>query len=150
MTDLINGRTPEAIKRWISSRTTCNTCSKEHETGCEYGERTEDCQMCIDTIAYIERLEAKQPKWISVKERLPEDGELVLVTMNGEIHGAKLFNRAYELACYYRDGEDEEGEYHIDGWELWDYRDGEVSALEVFYWMPLPEPPEEEIHETTD
>lgn len=59
MTDLINGRTPEAIKRWISSLITCNTCSKEHETGCEYGERTEDCQMCIDTIAYIERLETK-------------------------------------------------------------------------------------------
>lgn len=77
--DLINGRTPEEIKRWVDGRATCNTCPKEHEVGCEYGERTEDCQMSIDTIAYIERLEserdaalAKVPKWISVEERLPE------------------------------------------------------------------------------
>lgn len=72
---LINGRTPEEIKRWISSRSTCNTCPKEHETGCEYGERTEDCQMCIDTLAYIERLEAqiaKQSERIDVLREMVE------------------------------------------------------------------------------
>lgn len=58
MGELINGRTPEEIKRWVDGRATCNTCPKEHEVGCEYGERTEDCQMTIDTITYIERLEA--------------------------------------------------------------------------------------------
>lgn len=58
MEDKINGRTPKEIKRWVDGRATCNTCPKEHEVGCEYGERTEDCQMCIDTIAYIDRLEA--------------------------------------------------------------------------------------------
>ena len=86
MTDLINGRTPEEIKRWVDGRATCNTCPKEHEVGCEDGERTEDCQMTIDTIAYIERLEserdaalAKVPKWISVKERLPKYVEVALV-----------------------------------------------------------------------
>ena len=78
MGELINGRTPEEIKRWVDGRATCNTCPKEHEVGCEDGERTEDCQMTIDTIAYIERLEserdaalAKVPKWISVEEREP-------------------------------------------------------------------------------
>ena len=58
MDEKINGRTPEEIKRWVDGRATCNTCPKEHEVGCEYGERTEDCQMTIDTITYIERLEA--------------------------------------------------------------------------------------------
>ena len=86
MGELINGRTPEEIKRWVDGRATCNTCPKEHEVGCEDGERTEDCQMTIDTIAYIERLEserdaalAKVPKWISVKERLPKYVEVALV-----------------------------------------------------------------------
>lgn len=60
MSELINGRTPEEIKRWVDGRATCNTCPKEHEVGCEYGERTEDCQMTIDTIAYIERLESER------------------------------------------------------------------------------------------
>ena len=153
MAELINGRTPEEIKlqlEWKMSHCPGDECNE-----CKYfdvcDEYPDEVSLTKDTIAIIECLEserdaalAKVPKWISVEERLPEDGKLVLVTMNGEIHGAKLFNRAYELACYYRDGEDEEGEYHIDGWELWDYRDGEVSALEVFYWMPRPEPPEEE------
>ena len=58
MDEKINGRTPEEIKRWVDGRATCNTCPKEHEVGCEDGERTEDCQMTIDTITYIERLEA--------------------------------------------------------------------------------------------
>lgn len=33
---------------------------------------------------YIEKLEAAQPKWISVEERLPDVCDLVLVIANGQ------------------------------------------------------------------
>ena len=93
MTDLINGRTPEEIKRWVDSRVRCDDCPNEHEVGCEPEERTKDCQMCIDTIAYIEQLEValkceqvartvmmeEAPKWIKVEDALPESGVHVLV-----------------------------------------------------------------------
>ena len=126
MDEKINGRTPEEIKRWVDGRATCNTCPKEHEVGCEYGERTEDCQMTIDTIAYIEHLEserdaalAKVPKWISVKERLPRCGERVLVTNDGSVWEAYLSIS-----------------------HKW-VRQEFVWAAKVTHWMPLPEPPKE-------
>lgn len=137
MSELINGRTPEEIKRWVDGRATCNTCPKEHEVGCEDGERTEDCQMTIDTIAYIERLEsereaalAKVPKWISVEERLPENDDLVLVRANGRAREVR-WEGAYVLA-----------KYGSEGWILWDYEDDEVQYLKILQWVPLPEPPE--------
>lgn len=58
MADLINGKHPDEIKRWVDSRVRCDECTNNHEVGCEQEERTKDCQMCIDTLAYIERLEA--------------------------------------------------------------------------------------------
>ena len=156
MSDLINGRTPEHIKAGLRCRVIgdakCSDCAYYGTVLYEIGQREYECDdIDRDALALIEHLEserdaalAKVPKWISVKERMPKTGNLVLVTMSGETRGNKIFNHAYELACYYRDGEDEEGVYHLDGWELWDYRDGEVLNLEVFYWMPLPEPPEED------
>lgn len=126
MDEKINGRTPEEIKRWVDGRATCNTCPKEHEVGCEYGERTEDCQMCIDTIAYIERLEserdaalAKVPRWISVEERLPRCGERVLVTNDGSVWEAYLSIS-----------------------HKW-VRQEFVWAAKVTHWMPLPSEPKE-------
>lgn len=144
MDEKINGRTPEEIKRWVDGRATCNTCPKEHEVGCEYGERTEDCQMTIDTIAYIEHLEserdaalAKVPKWISVEERKPEfpciywDGinqigitkTLATITLkNGKtVYLSDMFLKAFP-----------------------DITQGEVDdCTHIMFWMPLPEPPEE-------
>ena len=153
MGDMINCRTAEAIKDkilWCCSAMCCGECKYDAD-----GDFCSSDTVLKDALALIERLEAerdaalaKMPRWISVKERLPKNGNLVLVTMSGETRGNKMFNHAYELACYYRDGEDEEGVYRLDGWELWDYRDGEVLNLEVFCWMPLPEPPKEDAHET--
>lgn len=142
MEELINGRTPEEIITGLKCEVPCSKCAyKEHNFM-----KDDSCSYYIepDIIALINHLEAQQPKWISVKERLPKDGELVLITMNGEIDGYKQFDHAYELAYYWSEGEDEDGEYHVAGWALWDYREGRVSDIEVFYWMPLPEPPEEE------
>jgi hypothetical protein len=64
-----------------------------------------------------------QDRWISVKERLPEDGQDVLACVNGQVlisyvHGMKGFSNEWGLA--------ENGE------TIW-----------PSHWMPLPEPPKE-------
>ena len=66
---------------------------------------------------------AKVPKWISVEERLPEEGERVLCT-----DGHCVFEQyRVPLSCVYG---------------TWD-RGGLKSPMQnVTHWMPLPEPPE--------
>ena len=132
MSDLINGKTPEEIKRWIDSRVRCDECTNNHEVGCEPEERTKDCQMCIDTLALIERLEAerdaalaKVQKWISVEERLPEPFVSVLVQMPGEEPHPTV----------------REGFITHDG--IWFAGHFKRDPDEVTHWMPLPEPPKE-------
>lgn len=93
--------------------------------------------MCIGMIArdalfYIRQLEnqvadlgKKVPKWISVKEQPPKDGQKVIAA--------------------FRDGEDvivdqarySNGEFDFENWAyVWDEN--------ITHWMPLPEPPKEE------
>lgn len=129
--ETINGRTPEEIKRWVDGRATCNTCPKEHEVGCEDGERTEDCQMTIDTIAYIERLEserdaalAKVPKWTSVKDGLPKPFVSVQVYMPGEA----------PLPTVREGFLTDKGVWHAG---LYDREPGEVT-----HWTEMERPPE--------
>lgn len=69
---------------------------------------------------------AKQPKWISVEERLPEAYQHVIVHVK---HTPKYDAgwHAVEQDCWFG-----------DGWEC--NADEEVHL--VTHWMPLPEPPE--------
>lgn len=69
-------------------------------------------------------------EWISVKDRLPEYDEAVLVVVSGKPHKNITLEDAIELA-----------EYAEDGWilEMWP----EWMKAKVSYWMPMPEPPEE-------
>lgn len=137
MGDLINGRTPEEIKAAVlcTERGTIPDCENCPYCGVvdEQGLRSFACyQAEFDLIAYVERLEAKQPKWISVKERLPEKRGIYLAHIVH--HNCK--NDSYWCVCV---------EYYNpeDGWTS-------LSDLyEVTHWMPLPEPPKEETHETT-
>lgn len=70
--------------------------------------------------------------WISVKDRLPDDSDkIVLVIANGKF-GNTTLNEAFELACYYKDY----------GWVLESYPD--MENVRVTHWMPLPEPPKED------
>jgi hypothetical protein len=59
MSDLINGRTPEVIKSNLSYLVRGEICPQNHEYGCDYDKQTEECRTVIDSLAYIERLEAK-------------------------------------------------------------------------------------------
>lgn len=66
--------------------------------------------------------EKKPGGWISVKDRLPEDGETVLTFKNG-ITEVQVYEKK-------RNG-------WIRGNWFW-------SMATVSHWMPMPEPPEEE------
>ena len=65
--------------------------------------------------------EAAKPKWIPLKERLPSNGDFVLVADSRENYvNCFMFDRGW----WYSEG----------------YR---ISMEEVTHWMPLPEPPKE-------
>ena len=103
MTTKINGRTPEEIKKLLANHKSF-TFSAE--------------QLFADALAYIQQLEAAQPKWISVEERLPDEIARVLVYIDGYYTVSELHN--------------------LWGGMVWDYMgiDGRPT-----HWMPLPEPP---------
>lgn len=76
--------------------------------------------------------EVKPEHWISVEERLPEDGEEVLCYYEYFRYGS--FNRMYKTI---------DRGYFLNG-----HFGGEPSngrKARVLYWMPLPEPPKEEM-----
>ena len=114
--DLINGRTQEEIK------TALKVCNEDDCPSCPYeiGYMCSDYMM-RDALALIERLEAQQPKWISVEERLPECYKAVLMLFPDNWVAVAI--RANTNVYY----------------------DGKSEPLDsVTHWMPLPEPPKGE------
>lgn len=74
-------------------------------------------------------------KWISVKERLPDDekdGETVLAVVSGKPHENITLCHALMTAGYFPG----------EGWVVNEYPEWENPT--ITHWMPLPEPPEEE------
>ena len=72
---------------------------------------------------------AKMPRWISVKERLPEDHVRVLVC-NDEgkmITAERAEDDWWHTYCA----------YDVDRWDA-------LESGVITHWMPLPEPPKEE------
>ena len=113
-------KTPEEIKKGLEL-CRADDCYEEKHTGCPY----EDDELCIrhicgDALAYINQLEARVQKWISVKDRLPEDDDDVLILIYGKVIGVG---------------------YRINGkWKSL----SKAKAPVVTHWMSLPEPPKEE------
>ena len=115
-------KTPNEIKKGLECCNTYNGCQN-----CHYDDKVDKGWGCCvqrnaDALAYIRELEAKVPKWISVKASMPEEADEVLVfCRNGETTWTNLAHRV--------------------GKQWW--RAG-VPMLYVTHWMPLPEPPEGE------
>jgi hypothetical protein len=72
-------------------------------------------------------------EWISVKDRLPEDGETVIVSDN-------VFGKDFSSVAWCAIGginfmDNDEGVYWAD------VGTNEVFGADVTHWMPLPDPP---------
>ena len=152
-------KTPEEIKKGleiaVNGCTTCDCCI----TDCPYdlechpmGDTNADLpkQMASDALAYIQQLEnhigeltekvsqfeAAHPKWISVKDRLPEDNLNVLVYAIGDNENSVIAMTGYTHKMY---------GYNIEGWRSpWQYF---FYEYKITHWMPLPEPPKEDCNE---
>ncbi len=119
MSELINGRTPEEIKAAIRDceNWSCDDCPYADVLGC--GDAIQR-----DALALIERLEAAQPRWISVKERLPEDDRELMVYTD-------------------RYGGRQEFAYYVKRTEAW-YQNCSLLIPNVTHWMLKPNAPEGE------
>lgn len=126
-----------------------------------------DLKMAFED-GYRVGVEATQPRWISVEEKLPDNEVDVLVCVTRKHYSdpskdirfvAKAFHTdgktntehsRYGWSSQYIDMEyDEEADAYIipEGWwESVEYED-EFSAVDDFvtHWMPLPEAPKEDI-----
>lgn len=120
-------RTPEEIKKGLEL-CEADECQEEQDTRCPYAEN----EFCVthlfgDALAYITQLESRAPKWISVKDRLPNDNTLNIVFMR---RSGNYGFCTFKIAAW------------VDG--KWN---GPCFPWEVTHWMPLPEPPKEDMHE---
>ena len=122
-------KTPEEIKKGLEfcgSDNDClpSLCPYYHECLFE-----DEYVLQKDALAYIQQLEAKVPKWISVEERLPSSkkpyANVIVRTRNGRV-----------LPGFHND------EY---GWYAMSEEENYCDLIvgdRVTHWMPLPEPPE--------
>lgn len=110
-------KTPDEIKKGLEC------CKKNSEEACYHCPYMIDCETfdnagnhSRDALAYINQLEARVPKWISVEERLPEDDDDVLIFSN---------ERVIFVGCY-KNGQ-------------WiSYSLYAIYGNVVTHWMPLP------------
>lgn len=107
-----------------------NCREKRLVTDVEYVDWNSECWFAYPyPPAHIDR-----SKWISVKERLPDDekdGEMVLVVASGKPHENITLLYAPVIAGYFPGV----------GWVVNEYPEWENPT--ITHWMPLPEPPEE-------
>ena len=132
-------KTPDEIKKGLES-CGADECHGEH-TGCPYKDDV-FCIMhiCGDALAYINQLEARATKWISVKERLPEPNTDVLLIAHGWKERSVYIGRLKKVEStksWLTGLTNKESDWTIFGFSYL------VEPI-VTHWMPLPEPPKEE------
>lgn len=135
MNNTINGRTPDEIKKALRI---CSGKLLDYCDACIYCNWSSDCacnsRMCADALDYIQelenhigeltekvsQLEAAQPKWISVEERLPgyKEGMRFIVSRN--------------------DGTVCEGRFEVSNGRWYELTTDGLWEIEVTHWMPLP------------
>ena len=83
--------------------------------------------------AFDEYVESNEPHWIPVTERLPEDGQEVLVTIEKQVDVFDGYSD--RRTVWHAMMHDDEEEKHFCIWG-----DKQHLFSEVVAWMPLPEP----------
>lgn len=122
-------KTHEEIKKALECCAADELCGE-----CPYHPEVNSCigMIARDALDYIRQLESqiadigkKVPRWISVKERLPKDGQKVIAAFrDGE--GVIVDQARYS-----------NGEFDFANWAY-------VWHENITHWMPMPEPPKEE------
>ena len=124
--------TREEAIRILDPETAVETLSKIEYYGGFRG-RAKAAQALYDTciLAVSALREQEERRWIPVTERLPDDGEQVIVVATGKPESNITLDNAIEFAEFSTD----------EGWilEMWP----EWEDPKVTYWMPCPEPPKE-------
>ena len=129
-------KTSDEIKKGLEC------CAKASEEACKHCPYCNDCDifeacnLYRDALAYINQLEARVPKWISVKDRLPDPSTYVLALT---APGALSVGQNVIVADYIHPKREERGVFVI---AYTTYADQYI--LPVTHWMPLPEMPKEE------
>lgn len=131
-------KTPEEIIKALECCSKSEDCIDCMDLECPYVIRDRyDCtnRMAADVLKYIEIINdynheifERMPKWISVKDRLPEEGSLCCAVSDGDI-----------CVSYWHTGEG----------GRWFYTNGEYDC-NVTHWMllpPLPDLPREDCNE---
>lgn len=106
-------KTPEEIKNGLQICIADKSCRD-----CPYNNGNCYMQIVRDALAYIQQLEAQQPRWISVKEREPKNLQRALVY-------SPVGNRIAS------------GVYTEVGFIT------QAVMGEITHWMEIPEPPKE-------
>lgn len=120
-------RTPEEIKKGLEY---CSEKAKR-KTNCSeciyFNDPRGWCSTAItkDALDYIQQLEAQQPRWISVGERLPENGQKIIAAFRGS-SGWVVDQARYAY-----------GEFDFASWV-------NVLGDNITHWMPMPPKPKEE------
>ena len=135
----------ELVKRLREPDKKCDDCSDK--------DNYDACLLCIDSL-FKEAADAigelsdwwnkfhaladmvQMPRWISVKERLPEEEESVFVVrkflgVKGQVPPSTYTEIAYRIGDRWVADSDE-------------YKIARHRHTDPLYWMPLPEPPKEE------
>lgn len=107
-------KTPEEIKKGLEICIADKSCRD-----CPYNNGNCYMQIVRDALAYIQQLEAQQPRWISVKEREPRRLQRALIY-------SPVGNRIAS------------GVYTEVGFIT------QTAIGEITHWMEVPEPPKEE------
>lgn len=112
------GKTPEEIKKGLEA------CAGDRCDCCPYRSFAGDCVefLCMNALSLVKQLEVQITKWISIKDRTPEDGQKVIfindkypsITMQGIYHADKTPDTIRVLG---------------------------FGLGNVTHWMPMPEPP---------
>lgn len=120
-------KSPEEIKKGLK----CCVDLEGKCFECPYNNGLCDASLELDALAYIQQLEQRlveanetSPRWISVMERLPEDGQKIIAAFRDS--GGWIVDQA-------RYGN---GEFDFASWAY-------VWNDNITHWMPLPEPPKE-------